>query len=90
MADPRIHELRERATKLRAFADHVQKLPDRVDGEAAKMEWSGPYTDKVRGEIKTWKGRCGSVADRIREEAQRLDGEASSLEQKEREKAGAR
>ncbi|MEV5413923.1 hypothetical protein AB0K60_34470 [Thermopolyspora sp. NPDC052614] len=88
MADPAVQELREQASKLRAFADHVQKLPDRVDGEAAKMEWSGPLTDRVRGEIRTWKSRCRDVADRIREEAERLEGEARQLADK--AKAGAR
>lgn len=88
MADPAVQELKERASKLRAFADHVQKLPDRVDGEAARMEWSGPLTDRVRGEIRSWRTRCRDVADRIRDEAERLDGEADQLA--ERGKAGAR
>ncbi|SDQ64600.1 hypothetical protein [Thermostaphylospora chromogena] len=82
MADPAIHELRERASKLRAFAEHVQELPDRVHTEAARMDWSGPLTDRVRSEIGTWKTRCGDVADRIREEADRLDEEANRLTQR--------
>jgi len=79
MADPMVQELRDRAAKLRVFADHVQALPDRVDDEAAKMDWSGPLTDRVRGEIRNWKNRCSNVADQIREEANRLEEEASRL-----------
>lgn len=82
MTDPAIQELKERASKLRAFAEHVQELPDKVHTEAARMDWSGPLTDRVRGEIRTWKTRCGDVADRIREEADRLDQEANRLAQR--------
>lgn len=79
MADPAVQELRDRASKLRVFADHVQELPRKVDTEAAKMDWSGPLTDRVRGEIRTWVTRCGDVAERIRQEADRLEEEANRL-----------
>jgi hypothetical protein len=79
MANPDVQELKDQASKLRAFADDVQKLADGVDGMAARMEWSGPLTDKVRGEIKTWKTRCGNVATRLREEADRFGKEAERL-----------
>jgi hypothetical protein len=82
MAAPEVEEMRQQAGRLRDFADDVEKLLNGVDGYAAKMEWSGPLTDRVRGEIRTWKGRCGDVAQRIRDEADRLDRSASDLSAK--------
>ncbi|WP_432929917.1 hypothetical protein ACQPZZ_06755 [Microbispora sp. CA-135349] len=79
---PEVQELENRAAKLQELADDVEKLADPVHGMAAKMEWSGPLTDRVRGQIGTWKGRCGTVAANLREEADRLRREARDLASK--------
>lgn len=78
MAEPDVQELKDRAAKLRSLADHLQKLTNDVHDAAAGMEWSGPLTDRVRGDIKTWRTRCGTVADRIRAEADHLVKQAES------------
>ncbi|XVQ87295.1 hypothetical protein ACQP2K_07735 [Microbispora siamensis] len=76
---PEVQELENRAAKLRELANDVEKLVDRVQSMAAGMEWSGPLTDRVRGEIGTWKTRCGTVAARLLDEADRLQREARDL-----------
>lgn len=79
MPPPEVQEMHTQAGKLRTFADHVEKLANPPHDYAAKMDWSGPLTDRVRGEIGGWKRRCGEVATKIREEADRLDKEADRL-----------
>ena len=79
---PEVQELENRAAKLRELAGDVEKLVDRVNGMAATMEWSGPLTDRVRGEIGTWKTRCGTVAAHLLDEADRLQREARDLASK--------
>ncbi|MEU6407505.1 hypothetical protein [Microbispora sp. NPDC046933] len=76
---PEVQELENRAAKLRELANDVEKLVDRVQSMAAGMEWSGPLTDRVRGEIGTWKTRCGTVAAHLLDEADRLQREARDL-----------
>ncbi|MEV1198686.1 hypothetical protein [Microbispora rosea] len=76
---PEVQELENRAAKLRELAGDVEKLVDGVNGMAATMEWSGPLTDRVRGEIGTWRTRCGTVAARLLDEADRLQREARDL-----------
>ncbi|TQS25904.1 hypothetical protein [Microbispora sp. KK1-11] len=76
---PEVQELENRAAKLRELANDVEKLVDRVNGMAATMEWSGPLTDRVRGEIGTWRTRCGTVAANLLDEADRLQREARDL-----------
>jgi hypothetical protein len=76
---PEVEELKSRALKIHKLADDVEKLANTVHAEAARMDWSGPLTDRVRGEIRTWKTRCGNAASLLREEAERLNGEARDM-----------
>ncbi|GII29546.1 hypothetical protein [Planotetraspora mira] len=79
MPPPEVEELKSRALKIHKLADDVEKLANTVHTEAAKMDWSGPLTDRVRGEIRTWKSRCGTAASLLREEADRLNAEARDM-----------
>ncbi|NUT39287.1 MAG: hypothetical protein HOV86_04805 [Thermoactinospora sp.] len=79
MPPPEVEEMQGKAKKLRDFADHVEKLVDEVRDYAGKMDWSGPLTDRVRGEIGTWRTRCSETAGKIRDEAERLDKAATDL-----------
>lgn len=79
---PEVQELENRAAKLRELANDVEILVDPVNSMAAGMEWSGPLTDRVRGQIATWKMRCGTVAARLHDEADRLRREARDLANK--------
>ncbi|GAA4578711.1 hypothetical protein GCM10023194_02250 [Planotetraspora phitsanulokensis] len=79
MPPPEVEELKSRALKIHKLADDVEKLADTVHTEAGKMEWSGPLTDRVRGEIRTWKTRCGNAAGLLREEADRLNSQARDM-----------
>ncbi|MEW9526946.1 hypothetical protein [Microbispora sp. NPDC049125] len=79
MPPPEVQELENKASKIRQLADDVEKLPNQVRDMAARMEWSGPLTNRVRGEIRTWQTRCGTVARDLREEADRLNREARDL-----------
>ncbi|MEV8630174.1 hypothetical protein AB0395_00815 [Streptosporangium sp. NPDC051023] len=72
-------EFQKQASKLRKFANDVEKLADGAHDMAGGMEWSGPLTDRVRGEIATWRTRCATVAANLRQEADRLDAEARGL-----------
>ena len=79
---PEVQELENRAAKLRELANDVEKLVDGVNGMAATMEWSGPLTDRIRGQIGTWKTRCRTVAAHLLDEADRLQREARDLANK--------
>ncbi|GAA4568290.1 hypothetical protein [Planotetraspora kaengkrachanensis] len=79
MPPPEVEELKSRALKIHKLADDVEKLANVVHTEAGRMEWSGPLTDRVRGEIRTWKTRCGNAAELLREEADRLNSQARDM-----------
>lgn len=79
MPPPEVEEMRKQAGRLRTLADQVEKLVDSVKEYAGKMEWSGPLTDRLTGEIGTWKTRCTEVAGKIRSEATELDKQADKL-----------
>lgn len=79
MPPPEVEEMRKQASRLRTLADQVEKLIDPVKDYAGKMEWSGPLTDRLTGEIGTWKTRCGEVATKLRAEATELDKQATKL-----------
>ncbi|MER5372319.1 hypothetical protein [Streptomyces sp. NPDC002553] len=81
MGNPEVQELTERASKLRSLAEHIATLADAPNTFATTTmkNWSGPHADRVRGELKGWRTKCGEVAATLREEASACDKSAKEL-----------
>ncbi|MFJ4436250.1 hypothetical protein [Streptomyces sp. NPDC088923] len=75
MPDPEIANLTKRASQLRGLADEIDALVNRPKTQSTDTmrKWAGPNADKVRGELRTWKTKCESVAESLRAEARRCD-----------------
>lgn len=84
MAHPDIQELNQRASKLRSLADHIDSLVDTAKNHSATgmKSWSGPNADDVRGKLKGWQTKCGTVAKALRDEAQQCTQDAKDLQDK--------
>ncbi|MDL2081566.1 hypothetical protein QNN03_34565 [Streptomyces sp. GXMU-J15] len=81
MANPDIQELNQRAGQLRSLADHIDQLVDaaKKHSTTGMKSWSGPNADNVRGKLKTWQTKCGTVAKALRDEAQKCTESAKDL-----------
>ncbi|MFE4858964.1 hypothetical protein [Streptomyces sp. NPDC056670] len=75
MADPDLQELTKRASQLRSLADHIETMVDAPHTYATTTmkTWAGPHADRTRGDLKTWRGKCHTVAESLREEARTCD-----------------
>ncbi|MDT0613569.1 WXG100 family type VII secretion target [Streptomyces lancefieldiae] len=84
MANPDIQELNQRASQLRSLADHIDGLVDAAKNHSTTgmKTWSGPNADDVRGKLKSWKTKCGTVAEALRDEAQKCAQGAKDLQNK--------
>ncbi|CCK28247.1 hypothetical protein BN159_3868 [Streptomyces davaonensis JCM 4913] len=84
MANPDIQELNQRASNLRSLADHIDQLVDAAKNHSTTgmKTWSGPNADNVRGKLKTWQTKCGTVAKALRDEAQQCSQSAKDLQDK--------
>lgn len=81
MANPEVQELTERATKLRSLAGHIEGMVNapHTFATVTMKKWAGPHADRVRGDLKTWRTKCGTVAEALREEASACDKSAKEL-----------
>ncbi|MFJ5776536.1 WXG100 family type VII secretion target [Streptomyces sp. NPDC093094] len=81
MANPEVQELTERAAKLRSLAEHIEKLTDspHTFSTVTMKNWSGPHADRIRGDLRNWRTKCGSVAEALRDEATACDKSAKDL-----------
>ncbi|WP_431043783.1 hypothetical protein ACQUSR_19090 [Streptomyces sp. P1-3] len=75
MADPEIQAQQQRATQLRALANHIDSLvskPNKYSTETMK-KWAGPNATQVRGDLAGWKTKCHTVAEALRTAAKDAD-----------------
>ncbi|MGW3494269.1 WXG100 family type VII secretion target [Streptomyces sp. NPDC001020] len=81
MANPDVAELTERATKLRSLADHIAGMTNTPHTfvTVTMKKWAGPHSDRIRGELKTWRTKCDTVAEALRKEAHACDQSAKDL-----------
>lgn len=81
MADPAVQELTERATKLRSLAEHIASMadPSHTFATVTMKKWSGPHAERIRGDLKGWRTKCGTVAEALRDEARKCDKSATDL-----------
>ncbi|MFI8092389.1 hypothetical protein ACIF9R_29375 [Streptomyces sp. NPDC086080] len=82
MAQPEIQELNQRAGQLRSLADDIDSLVDTAKNHSTTgmKSWAGPNADEVRGKLKGWQTKCGTVAKALRDEAQRCAQDAKDLQ----------
>ncbi|MET9253170.1 hypothetical protein [Streptomyces sp. NPDC003717] len=84
MGNPDIQELNHRAGQLRSLADHIDGMVDAAKNHSTTgmKSWAGPNADDVRGKLKSWKTKCGTVAEALRDEAQKCTQDAKDLQDK--------
>ncbi|MFC5674855.1 hypothetical protein [Streptomyces incanus] len=84
MANPDVQELNRRASQLRSLADHIDSLVDTAKNASmtGMKTWSGPNADDVRGKLKDWQTKCGTVAKALRNEAHQCAQDAKDLQDK--------
>lgn len=84
MANPDIQELNQRASQLRSLADHIDSMADAAKNHSTTgmKTWSGPNADDVRGKLKGWQTKCGTVAKLLRDEAHQCAQDAKALKDK--------
>lgn len=75
MPDPELQELTKRAAQLRSLADHIASIVDAPHTYATTTmkKWEGPHAIRIRGELKTWRTKCDTVAEALRDEARACD-----------------
>ncbi|MEU5522466.1 hypothetical protein ABZ759_17835 [Streptomyces sp. NPDC047860] len=86
MGNPDIQELNQRASQLRSLADHIDSLVDTAMNHSTTgmKSWAGPNADDVRGKLKGWQTKCGTVAKALRDEAQQCAQDAKDLKDKQK------
>ncbi|MCT7352107.1 hypothetical protein N4P33_07955 [Streptomyces sp. 15-116A] len=69
---------------MRSLADHIDSLVDAAKNHSTTgmKSWSGPNADEVRGKLRTWQTKCGTVAKALRDEAHQCAQEAKDLQDK--------
>ncbi|MCX4549026.1 hypothetical protein OG204_21885 [Streptomyces sp. NBC_01387] len=82
MGNPDIQELNTRAASLRSLADYIDSMVDQPNTQSttAMKTWAGPNADDVRGKLKSWRTKCGTVAKALRDEAHKATQDAKDLQ----------
>jgi hypothetical protein len=73
----RLHQL---STDARALLDSTTEIAE--DRKAEDKRWSGPQAERVRGELKLWKGKLGTMADRLDAEGGQRGRDADTADSK--------
>ncbi|MFI8092393.1 hypothetical protein ACIF9R_29395 [Streptomyces sp. NPDC086080] len=66
------------------MADHIDSIVDNAKNHSTTgmKSWSEPNADDVRGQLRTWQTKCGTVAKALREEVQKCTQDAKDLQDK--------
>jgi len=66
--------LRQLATDTRTLLDSTTETAE--DRKAGDQRWSGPQAERIRGELRVWKGKLGTMADQLDSEGDRRGRDA--------------
>ncbi|WP_405938210.1 hypothetical protein OG338_17445 [Streptomyces sp. NBC_00726] len=86
MADPELQELTRRAGELRSLADHIASIANapHTYATATMKTWKGPHAERTRGQLKSWRAKCDTVAEALREEARTCDQSVKDARQRQK------
>ncbi|WP_433892034.1 hypothetical protein [Streptomyces sp. CA-111067] len=73
----RLHQL---STDTRALLDSTTEIA--ADRKAGDQSWSGPQAERVRGELKVWKGKLATIADQLDAEGGQRGRDADAADSK--------
>lgn len=73
----RLHQL---STDTRALLDSTTEIAE--DRKAGEKRWSGPQAERVRGELKVWKSKLGTMADQLDTEGVQRGRDADTADNK--------